>query len=69
MKHILLAMLIATLLTGCGSLPPLAGRTSSSALEDTRGSRLGRALSADVASHFVRSVISPLNWPEKFLGV
>jgi putative cardiolipin synthase len=60
MKHILLAMLIATLLTGCGSLPSLEGRSTSSALEDTGGTRIGRAVAADLAAHPAKSGIYSL---------
>ena len=35
---------IASLVTGCASLPPLIGRTETSALTDTAGTRLGRAV-------------------------
>jgi len=61
MKHILLAMLLATLLTGCGSLPSLEGRSPSSALEDTAGTRIGQAVAADLAAHPAKSGIYVLD--------
>jgi putative cardiolipin synthase len=60
MKHTL-ALLIATLLTGCGSLPSLEGRGASSALEDTGGTRIGRAVAADLAAHPAKSGIYVLD--------
>ena len=57
---LLIAMLTA-LLTGCGTLPPLEGRKPSSALEDTAGTRLGRALARDVAAHPAKTGIYVLD--------
>ncbi len=42
---------IASLVTGCASLPPLAGRTETSALTDTTGTRLGRAVAPALAAN------------------
>jgi putative cardiolipin synthase len=42
---------LAALLTGCASLPPLEGRPTTSALADTDGTRLGRAVAAQVAAN------------------
>jgi putative cardiolipin synthase len=51
---------LAVLLAGCASLPPLAGRTATTALTDTAGTRLGRAVAADVAANPGRTGIHPL---------
>jgi putative cardiolipin synthase len=56
-----LAMLIVTLLAGCGSLPSLEGRSPSSALEGTGGTRLGRAVAADLAAHPAKTGIYVLD--------
>jgi putative cardiolipin synthase len=42
---------VASLVTGCASLPPLAGRTETFALTDTAGTRLGRAVAPAVAAN------------------
>ena len=42
---------LAVLITGCASLPSLEGRPTTSALADTGGTRLGRAVAADVAAN------------------
>jgi len=42
---------LAALITGCASLPPIEGRQTTSAIVDTAGTRLGRAVAADVAAH------------------
>lgn len=44
-------LLAATLLAGCASLPPLAGRTASTAITDTASTRLGLAIAPLVAEH------------------
>jgi putative cardiolipin synthase len=46
-----LAVLGASLLAGCASLPSLEGRGESHALTDTSATRLGRAVAPDVAAH------------------
>ena len=46
-----LSVLVASLLAGCASLPPLEGRSETKALTDTSGTRLGRAVAPDVAAH------------------
>jgi putative cardiolipin synthase len=60
MKRIL-ALLVATLLAGCGTLPSLEGRSPSSALEDTGGTRLARAVAADLAAHPAKTGIYVLD--------
>jgi putative cardiolipin synthase len=42
---------LAVLITGCASLPSLEGRPTTSALADTAGTRLGRAVAAEVAAN------------------
>lgn len=54
---------LAALVTGCATLPPLEGRTSTTALTDTAGTRLGRAVAADVAAHPGKTGIHPLPNP------
>jgi putative cardiolipin synthase len=59
----ILSFVVATavaLLSGCASLPPLEGRTSTTALADTSGTSLGRGLAADVAEHPGKTGIHPL---------
>ena len=52
-RHILALAVtaLATLMASCASLPPLEGRTATTALADTAGTRLGRAVAADVAAN------------------
>ena len=38
------ATALAALIAGCASLPPLEGRTETTALADTAGTRIGRAV-------------------------
>ena len=59
------AVIAATVaLGGCATtLPSLDNRVETSALADTGGTRLGRALSADVAAHPGKSGIHPLPGP------
>ncbi len=45
------AAALAALITGCASLPSLEGRTATSALTDTAGTRLGRAVAPGVAAN------------------
>jgi phosphatidylserine/phosphatidylglycerophosphate/cardiolipin synthase-like enzyme len=47
----ILAFAVAALLAGCASLPRLEGRTETTALADTAGTRIGRALAPDVAAN------------------
>jgi cardiolipin synthase C len=47
----LMVATLAALTTGCATLPPLEGRTATTALADTAGTRLGRAVAADVAAN------------------
>src|SRR5512143_2849425 len=47
----LVVALLAALIAGCASLPSLEGRTETTALADTAGTRLGRALATGVAGH------------------
>ena len=51
---------LAAMIAGCASLPPLEGRTATSALADTAGTRLGRAVAADVAANPGKTGIHPL---------
>ena len=50
----------AALLGACVSLPPLQGRTESTALADTGGTRLGKVLEPMTAAHPGQSAIYPL---------
>jgi len=54
---------IALLVTGCASLPPLAGRIETLALTDTAGTRLGRAVAPAVAANPGRTGVHPLPDP------
>jgi putative cardiolipin synthase len=51
---------LAALMAGCASLPPLEGRTATTALADTAGTRLGRAVAADVAANPGKTGVHPL---------
>ena len=42
---------LAALISGCASLPPLEPRTTTAALSDTSGTRLGEAVAEEVAAH------------------
>jgi cardiolipin synthase C len=46
-----LALIALAWLAGCATLPPPEGRIASTALGDTAGTRLGRAVNAGVAAH------------------
>ena len=59
----------AALISGCASLPPLEGRTATTALSDTSGTRLGRALAAEVAAHPNKTGIVPLPDPHDAFAV
>jgi len=58
---IFVATALAALMAGCASLPPLEGRTATTALSDTAGTRLGRAVAADVAANPDKTGIHPLS--------
>jgi len=53
MKRIVALVVVqcAALIMGCASLPSLEGRSETTALADTAGTRLGRAVAADVAAN------------------
>jgi putative cardiolipin synthase len=60
-RTIVLALaVLAALLGGCASLPPLEGRTPTTAFADTADTRLGRAVAADVAAHPGKTGVHPL---------
>jgi len=59
----LAAAALAALITGCASLPAQEGRTATSALADTAGTRLGRAVAPGVAANPDRTGIHPLPNP------
>jgi putative cardiolipin synthase len=52
---------LAALISGCASLPSLEGRAATTALADTAGTRLGRAVAADVAANPGKTGIHPLS--------
>jgi putative cardiolipin synthase len=54
---------IASLVAGCATLPPPEGRTETTALTDTAGTRLGRAVAPEVAANPARTGIHPLPNP------
>ncbi len=54
---------IASLLAGCASLPSQEGRTATSALADTAGTRVGRAVAPGIAANPDRTGIHPLPNP------
>ena len=60
MPHRNLLAVLAALLTGCVSLPSLEGRTETSALTGTHGTRLGRALAPRAAADPGKTGIYPL---------
>jgi putative cardiolipin synthase len=51
---------LASLMAGCASLPPPEVRPATTALADTAGTRLGRAVAADVAANPGKTGIHPL---------
>ena len=59
---VIVALLV--LISGCASLPSLEGRTTTTALIDTTGSLLGRALVSDVAANPGRTGIHALPNPQ-----
>ena len=65
MKRILALFVVqfAALTMGCASLPSLEGRSETTAITDTAGTRLGRAVTADVAANPGKTGIHPLPAP------
>jgi cardiolipin synthase C len=59
----LAALVFATCVAGCAGLPSLEGRTATSALTDTRGTRLGVAVESIAAEHPGKSGIHGLPDP------
>ena len=57
------AIALASLITGCASLPSLEGRIATSALVDTAGTRLGRAVAPSVAANPGKAGIHALPEP------
>jgi putative cardiolipin synthase len=57
------ALALALAASGCATLPPPEGRTPTTALGDTAGTRLGRALAPAVAAHPGLTGIHPLSEP------
>jgi len=60
---------LALLITGCASLPPPEGRTATSALADTAGTRLGRAVAPSVGAHPGKTGIHALPDPHDAFAV
>ncbi|HYR01228.1 MAG TPA: phospholipase D family protein [Casimicrobiaceae bacterium] len=54
---------LAALITGCASLPSLEGRSPTTALADTAGTLLGRALAPQAAAHPGKTGIHPFRDP------
>ena len=63
MRSRIATFVLAALVAGCASLPPLDGRVETRASADTATTRLGRAMVPDVAAHAGRSGIYPLPSP------
>ncbi|MBP6776883.1 MAG: phospholipase D family protein [Piscinibacter sp.] len=61
--HLALLAALAAWLCGCASLPPLTGRTASSALPDKTPTRLGQGIVPATAAHPGRTGILPLTDP------
>ncbi len=57
------AVALASLITGCASLPSLEGRTVTSALADTAGTMLGRAVAPEVTANPGKTGIHALPEP------
>jgi len=53
-------VLLAVALSGCASLPPPAGRTETTALTDTGGTLLGRAVAPSIAANPGKTGVHPL---------
>jgi putative cardiolipin synthase len=51
---------LAALVAGCAGLPPVEGRTETTALTDTAATRLGRTVAPDVAANPGKTGIHPL---------
>jgi putative cardiolipin synthase len=63
------AVAFVALLAGCASLPSLEGRSASTALTDTAGTRLGRAIGPETAAHPDQTAIHALpNARDAFLA-
>ncbi len=62
MRRILpcIAAALASLLAGCASLPSLDGRSATTALAETSGTRLGQALAEKIAANPGRTGVHPL---------
>ncbi len=60
---------LASLITGCASLPSLEGRITTSALADTSGTRLGNAVTPLVAANPGKNGIHPLRYPHDAFAV
>jgi putative cardiolipin synthase len=60
---------LASLITGCASLPSLEGRTATSALPDTADTRLGRAVAPSVAANPGKTGIYALPEPRDAFAV
>ena len=54
---------LAALITGCASLPPLEGRTPTTAFADTAGTRLGQAVAAQIAANPGKTGVHPFPDP------
>ena len=63
------AIALASLITGCASLPSLEGRTATSALADTAGTRLGQAVAPGVAANPGKDGIHSLPDPHDAFAV
>jgi putative cardiolipin synthase len=55
--------LLMSLITGCTNLPSLEGRSATTALTDTAGTRLGRAIAPEAAAHRGQSGFHALSDP------
>jgi putative cardiolipin synthase len=63
------AVVFASLITGCASLPPLEGRTATFALADTAATRLGRAVGPSVTANPGKAGIHALPEPHDAFAV
>lgn len=59
----LVTLILVLLVSGCASLPPLEGRTATTALTDTGGTALGRAVAPLTAANPGKTGIHPLVEP------
>jgi putative cardiolipin synthase len=62
-RHTLVIVAIAALISGCASLPSQEGRTRTTALANTAGTLVGRAVAADVAANRGKTGIYLLSDP------